>query len=232
MKYHRTIYCLFLFLIGINLKIYAGTEVFIKKLPEFSGGIKPEAVWDSHVLSANHLETECHGAGRCTATIINKLGAGKQAVAFARWRGSLITAYKTHGNVYYFKAWLPGRRLRAGVFIGNNNGAIFEIDNWLERDGKKPLDGRKVYLSQLARSYFNAQVRYGVELPPLYKKLAHDRQELIFKYPLLDRCKGVDGCVEVGFVFNRSGKFIKAVFLGIAPHTPAYKVSGASACEI
>lgn len=222
-------YLLLLF-IGIVSNNYAAAN-FVKQLPQFSGGIKPNAIWDSHMLYANYLESQCHSSGSCVAAIIKKLGAGKQAVAFASWKAGLITNYKSYGNIYYFAAWLPGTHLRRRVFIGNKAGQIFQVDNWLAPGCKKPLHHREIYLHLLARSYHNTQPRYGVELRPIYKKISHNSQQLIFNYPLIDRCNGIDGCAQIGFDFNQRGEFIKAVFLGIKPYVQSYKMQNAVACN-
>ncbi len=192
------------FLCFIALTILANTsnQDFIIVFPEFVSGVQADTPLSEQTLAREKIASKCRDNPQCVSHFLATEGANKQAIAFAAVWGAVITETKNYGNIYAIRAWLPSST-REGIYLGNEKGQIFEIENWLDNH------------AYIKRYYPNNDTRLGCQFPLKQIKADKNTQRLICIYPVVDQQNKINAYADMAFDFDNQGNFIKSRFLKI-----------------
>ncbi len=208
---------LFIFTLGISINTYADTV-----LPEFAGGIKPDAIM-SKPLSKDETN-QCMQATNpddyqsCILTDMQKHNASVQAVAFNKYSRGWIKDFKTNGKLTVIYATIPGADYSDGYFIINDQGAIINVDDYAILS---QIDITKnAHYKEIIQHYPSASLWPGNHQSfPDVTTSPENSPRFVFTYSLLNGCHACEiaGTAKIGFDFDNDGEFINAQLIDLIP---------------
>ena len=209
---------------GYSLTVNADTV-----LPEFVGGVKPDAVM-SKPLTQNEIN-QCMQATNptdyqnCILTTMQKRDASDQAIAFNKYSRGWIKEFKTDGKLTIIYASIPGADYSDGYFIINNQGSIINVDDYAilsEIDiSKNP------HYKEIIQQFPSASLWPGNHQSfPDMTTSPENSPRLVFTYTLLNGCHACEiaGTAKIAFDFDDDGQFLNAQLIDLTPvpsSTPA-----------
>ncbi len=184
------------------------------------------AVWAPGMSMMQAIRDSCSksnypGFGKCFVKQMAEFGASQQAITFAKMTGNegFMRDFKNTGKVDVAYSVFPFRANENQVcFLVNGYPNMINVDDY-NLLSKVDYKSNKVYL-ELLEQYPNTSIwpgdRSGTEFPVVYK-LKDGGQFFIFNYQLHNGCHAckVIGYANLGFSFNKEGKFLGVKIINI-----------------
>jgi hypothetical protein len=188
-------------------------------LPEFQGGIQPNAVWQI----PDKLHEQCNQTNSpddyldCMITGMQKAKASAQAIAMMKFSRGTVIDNKKMGNVTVLRVAVPAADHSEEFYVINNNGDLIDVDDQAILSGIE-ISKASNYQSILQK-YPSVSLWPGNHQYPVENDLPSGITQLVFTYSLLNGCMACElaGIAKVALNFDSVGNFQGAQLLSLDP---------------